>query len=308
MITAFDNELIRLAEQDGRVVIVGADDGRFRSMVTEEIKARYLNVGIAECNAIGVAAGLSCCNKIPFVTAGGTFLVHRANEFIRDDVCMQNRNVKIAAIGAGLAMNALGNTQHMTEDIATLRAIPNLTIMTAATPTEAVLMAKAAYEYEGPVYIRLGRHEGRDIYQEKEMQFQIGKGQLVHEGTDISIISTGTILSDILDVLPELDRNGIHAEVINMHTVKPIDRDMILHAAMHTGKILVVEEHSVTGGLRGAIAEVLTEEGNVPILRHMGLKDCFAKGYGSYKEIKRNNGLSLEDIKKQALDLANSGK
>lgn len=308
MIAAFDNELIRLAKQDERVVIIGADDGRFRSLVTEEIKARYLNVGIAECNAIGVAAGLSCCNKIPFVTAGGTFLVHRANEFIRDDVCMQNRNVKIAAIGAGLAMNALGNTQHMTEDIATLRAIPNLTIMTAATPTEAVLMAKAVYEYDGPVYIRLGRHEGRDIYQEKKLDFQIGKGQLICEGKDISIISTGTILSDILDVLPELDKEGIQAEVINMHTVKPIDKDIILRTAEHTGKILVIEEHSVTGGLRGAIAEVLTEERKMPILRYMGLRDCFAKGYGSYKDIKKNNGLSAEDIKAQALELANSGK
>lgn len=304
MIHAFDSELVKLARLDEQVVIIGADDGRFRPMVPEGMKDRYLNVGIAECNAIGVAAGLSCCNKIPFVTAGGTFLVHRANEFIRDDVCMQNRNVKMIAVGAGLAMNALGNTQHMTEDVATLRAMPNLTIMTAATPREAVLMARAAYEVEGPVYIRLGRHEGRDVYQDKELKFQIGKAQLVCEGRDISIITSGTILSDVLDILPELDRKGICAEVINMHTIKPIDRDMIIHAVEHTGKILVVEEHSVIGGLRGAIAEVLTEEGIMPALRYMGLNDCFARGYGSYKDIKRKNGLSLDDIIKQALRLA----
>ncbi len=308
MIDAFDNELIKLAMQDDRIVIIGADDGRFCSLVPEKMKERYLNVGIAECNAIGIAAGLSCCGKIPFVTAGGTFLVHRANEFIRDDVCMQNRNVKIIAIGAGLAMNALGNTQHMTEDVATLRSIPNLTIMTAATPKEAILMADMAYKMDGPVYIRLGRHEGKDVYQEQKMEFRVGKGQVICKGNDISIITTGTILSDILEVLPELNKNGVFAEVINMHTIKPIDKEIITQAADHTGKILIVEEHSVTGGLRGAVAEVLTEAGKVPIMQYMGLKDCFAQGYGSYRDIKRKNGLSLENIKMQALKLANSGK
>lgn len=296
MINAFDKELVQLAKEDERVIIIGADDGRFHSIISQEIKGRYLNVGIAECNAIGVAAGLSCCGKVPFVTAGGTFLVHRANEFIRDDICMQNRNVKIVAVGAGMALNALGNTQHMTEDIATLRPIPNLTIISATTPTEAILIARAAYKLDGPVYIRLGRHEGIDIYKEKRLQFQIGKGQIICKGNDISILSTGTILSDILEIVPELNRLGISAEIINIHTIKPIDKDIILYAASHTGKILVIEEHSVIGGLRGAVAEVLTEAENFATLGYMGLRNCFAKGYGSYKDIKENNGLSKKDM------------
>lgn len=304
MIDAFDNELVEIAKENAEVVIVGADDGRFRQRIPEEIKKQYVNVGISECNAIGMAAGLASCGKIPFVTAGGTFLIHRANEFIRDDVCMQSRNVKIAAIGAGVAMNALGNTQHMTEDIATLRAFPNLTIVSAASPTEARLIAREAVRYNGAMLIRLGRHEGKDIYCEKELIFQIGKGQIVQEGSDISIVSTGTILSDVIAADQILEHMGIRAQIVNMHTVKPLDIQILKYIEKTTGKILVVEEHSVIGGLKGAIAEAVMDNDLQIKMRGIGLKDCFASGYGSYKDIKSLNGLSVEEIVSKARQLA----
>ncbi len=304
MIDAFDNELVEIAKENSEVVIVGADDGRFRQRIPKEIKKQYVNVGISECNAIGMAAGLASCGKIPFVTAGGTFLIHRANEFIRDDVCMQSRNVKIAAIGAGMAMNALGNTQHMTEDIATLRAFPNLTIVSAATPTEARFIAREAVKYNGAMLIRLGRHEGKDIYCEKELNFQIGKGQIVQEGSDISIVSTGTILSDVIAAAQILEHMGIQAQIVNMHTVKPLDIQILKYIEKTTGKILAVEEHSMIGGLKGAIAEAVMDNDLQIKMRGMGLKDCFAFGYGSYKDIKTLNGLSVEEIVSKARQLA----
>lgn len=296
MIDAFDDELIEIAKENSNVMIIGADDGRYMNRVTEKIKKQYVNVGISECNAIGMAAGLASCGKIPFVTAGGTFLVHRANEFIRDDVCLQSRNVKIVAIGAGFAMNALGNTQHMTEDIATLRAFPNLTIVSATSPMEAKMIAREAAKYYGPMLIRLGRHEGKDIYCEKSLNFQIGKGQIIQEGADISIVSTGTILSDVIMAQQKLQNQDISAQVINMHTVKPLDVDILRHIEKTTGKILVVEEHSVIGGLKGAIAEAIMDNDLNIKMRGLGLNDCFASGYGSYKDIKSANGLSVDAI------------
>lgn len=296
MINAFDNELIKIAHENPNVVIIGADDGRFKERITEKIGMQYVNVGISECNAVGMAAGLASCGKIPFVTAGGTFLVHRANEFIRDDVCLQGRNVKIVAIGAGLAMNALGNTQHMTEDIATLRAYPNLTIVSASSPTEAKRIAREAEKFNGPMLIRLGRHEGNDVYNDKELEFKIGKAQIVEEGKDLSIISTGTILSDVLMAHQELKKHNIQVQVVNMHTVKPLDVDILRYIEQTTGKILIVEEHSTIGGLKGAVAEAITDNDLHIKMRGIGLKDCFATGYGSYKEIKASNGLSVDEI------------
>lgn len=303
MIDAFDNELVEMARKNPKVFVIGADDGRFRQRVPDNIRKQYVNVGISECNAIGMAAGLASSGKKPYVTAGGTFLVHRANEFIRNDVCMQRRNVKIVAIGAGLAMNALGNSQHMTEDIATLRAFPNLTIVTAASPIEARLIARESLKYEDPMLIRLGRYEGQDIYENYELDFQIGKGQVVLDGTDLTIMSMGTILCDVLEAAMQLKALGVSAQVINMHTIKPLDIDMLAYVEKTTGKMLVVEEHSVIGGLRSAVSEVVTECDMNIRLRGMGLKDCFARGYGSYKDIKETNGLAVVDIVKKAKTL-----
>lgn len=296
MIDSFNSTLLEIFEKDQRVVIIGADDGAFGSIIRGVDRRRYVNVGISECNAIGMAAGMAACGKIPFVIAGGTFLAHRANEFIRDDVCMQKRNVKIVAIGAGLAINALGNTQHMTEDLATMRVLPNLTVVTAASPMESSWIAKSAHLTDGPFYIRLGRHEGEDIYKTHNLKFEIGKGQIVCEGRDLTIISTGTIIHEVLTALPLLIDAGISPEVINIHTIKPIDKDIILRSAGKTGHVMTVEEGSLYGGVRGAVSEIIAEKGLNISVYGVGLDNRFATGYGSYHEIKATNHVSARDI------------
>ena len=303
MIDAFDNKIAYLAREDSRIIVVGADDGRYESRMTGQLENQYLNVGISECNAIGMAAGLSCCGKVPFVTAGGTFLVHRANEFIRNDICMQNRNVKIVALGAGVALNALGNTQHLTEDIASLRVFPNLKVLCAASPKEAEYIAEIAVKEVGPMYIRLGRCEGQDIYLNYDLHFELGRMQHLVSGKDMTIFSTGTIIAEVMEALPVLKDMGIQAEVINVHTLKPIDKECVLHEASRTGKFITVEEHSSFGGLYGIISEIVTQNGLAVKMKGIGLNDCFAKGYGSYKDIKQRNGLSAKQIIEYANEL-----
>ncbi|MBR3601207.1 MAG: transketolase [Lachnospiraceae bacterium] len=300
MINTFEKAFSELFKDNENIVLIVPDDDKLYSS-----SRRYVNVGIAECNAIGMAAGLASCGKIPFVKGGGSFLAHRSNEFIRDDVSMQNRNVKIIATGAGIAINALGNTQHMTEDMSSLRAMPNMVIVTPATPTEVALAVPKIAEINKPVYMRIGRHEGIDVYDHNNLTFEIGKGQMIKEGWDVTIITTGTILSDVLQVIPRLEENNIHVEVINMHTIKPIDEDMIIQSGEKTGKILTIEEHSVIGGLKSAVAEVLADRGSAVKLYGMGLQDCFAKGYGTYKEIKETNGLGQEDIYETVKNIVN---
>lgn len=255
---------------------------------------QYLNLGISESNMVGMAAGMASCGKIPFAYTIGAFLAYRAFEFIRNDVCLQNQNVKIVGTGAGEVYSALGPTHHSTEDMGGLRALPNLTVICPASPMEVRKATRAAYEYEGPVYLRLGTNKEPEIYK-NDYEFCIGKAVTVRDGGDITLIGTGSILKDVLDVSEQLKLEGIDVRVIDMHTIKPIDKEVIIKAIDETGKLITVEDHNVIGGLGGAVAEVVAEYGEKIQFRRLGL-DGFSTGYGTYDQLKEQNGIGLKRI------------
>lgn len=299
MRTAYLDTLYDLATEDKRVYALISDNGaivydRYR----RDLASQYLNLGISEANMLGMAAGMASCGKIPFAYTIGAFLAYRAYEFIRNDICLQKQNVKIVGTGAGEVYSALGPTHHSTEDMGGLRAMPDLTIICPASPVEVRKATRAAYEYEGPVYLRLGTNREPEIYDE-EYSFEIGKGVTVREGKDVTLIGTGSILKDILDVAAKLREEGIQARVINIHTIKPLDREIIMKAMEETGGIVTVEDHNVTGGLGSAVAEVIAESGKGIAFRRLGLHG-FSAGYGTYMQVKEVNGIGIQQIYSEA--------
>ena len=295
MRTAYLDTLYDLASKDKRVYALISDNGaivydRYR----RDLAGQYLNLGISEANMLGMAAGMASCGKIPFAYTIGAFLAYRAYEFIRNDICLQKQNVKIVGTGAGEVYSALGPTHHSTEDLGGLRSLPNLVILCPASPLEVMKATVAAYEYDGPVYLRLGTNREPEIYKE-DYQFEIGRGVVVREGKDVALIGMGSILKDILDVAEMLHKEGIQARVINIHTIKPIDRDIILRAAEETGRIVTIEDHNITGGLGSVVAEVIAESGRGVAFKRMGLQS-FSKGYGTYAEVKEMNGIGIKHV------------
>lgn len=295
MRTAYLDTLYDLAEKDKRVYALISDNGAIvYDKYRKDLAAQYLNLGISEANMLGVAAGMASCGKIPFAYTIGAFLAYRAFEFIRNDICLQKQNVKIVGTGAGQIYSALGPTHHSTEDMGGLRALPNLTIISPASPLEVRKATIAAYEYEGPVYLRLGTNKEAEIYDE-DYSFKIGKGVTIREGEDVTLISTGSMVKDILEVADLLKKDGVQARVINIHTIKPIDREIILQAVEETGRIVVVEDHNIIGGLGSAVAEVIAESGRGVRFKRFGLND-FSKGYGTYAQVKEMNGIDVGRI------------
>lgn len=295
MRTAYLDTLYDLASKDKNVYALISDNGaivydRYR----KDLGSQYLNLGISEANMLGMAAGMASCGKIPFAYTIGAFLAYRAFEFIRNDICLQNQNVKIVGTGAGEVYSALGPTHHSTEDLGGLRALPNLTILCPASPLEVKKATVAAYEYEGPVYLRLGTNKEPEIY-DSDYSFEIGKGVTIRDGNDITLIGTGSILKDILDAAELLQSDGIHARVINIHTIKPIDREIIVKAIAETGKLVTIEDHNIIGGLGSAVAEVVAEFGTGIKFRRFGLHG-FSKGYGNYDQVKDMNGIGVAQI------------
>ena len=240
---------------------------------------------------------MASCGKIPFAYTIGAFLAYRAFEFIRNDICLQKQNVKIVGTGAGEVYSALGATHHSTEDLGGLRSLPNLTILSPASPLEVRKATIAAYEYDGPVYLRLGTNREPEIYT-GDYPFEIGKGVTVREGKDITLIGTGSILKDVLDAAEMLQDIGVDARVINIHTIKPIDKEIIEQAIIETGKIVTIEDHNVIGGLGSAVAEVIAEYGSGVTFRRLGLHG-FSEGYGNYAQVKAKNGIGVDSICKE---------
>lgn len=298
MRTAYLETLYDLASKDKRVYALISDNGAIvYDKYRKDLAGQYLNLGISEANMLGMAAGMASCGKIPFAYTIGSFLAYRAFEFIRNDICLQNQNVKIVATGAGEVYSALGPTHHSTEDLGGLRVLPNLTILCPASPLEVKKATIAAYEHEGPVYLRLGTNKEPEVYEE-DYDFRIGKGVILREGTDITLLGTGSIMSDILEIQVLLMNAGIHSRVINIHTIKPLDKDIILKAIKDTGKIVVIEDHNIIGGLGSAVAEVIAESGSGVMFKRFGLHD-FSAGYGTYAQVKENNGLGIDYIYNQ---------
>lgn len=302
MRTAYLDTLYELAQKDKRVYALISDNGAIvYDKYRRDLPEQYLNLGISEANMIGMAAGMASCGKIPFAYTIGAFLAYRAFEFIRNDVCIQNQNVKIVGTGAGQVYSALGPTHHSTEDLGGLRALPNLTILCPASPLEVKKATKAAYEHDGPVYLRLGTNKEAEVY-EKDYEFQIGKAVTLKKGKDITLIGTGSILKDVLDAAEQLENKGISARVIDMHTIKPVDKETIIKAVEETGKIVTVEDHNVIGGLGSAVAEMVAEYGKSIKFKRLGLEN-FSKGYGTYDEVKLSNRIGQRDICKQIKDI-----
>ena len=298
MRTAYLDTLYDLAMKDKRVYALISDNGAIvYDKYRKDLAAQYLNLGISEANMLGMAAGMASCGKIPFAYTIGAFLAYRAYEFIRNDICLQKQNVKIVGTGAGEVYSALGPTHHSTEDLGGLRALPGLVILCPASPLEVRKATIAAYEYKGPVYLRLGTNKEPEIYSE-DYCFTIGKGVTVRKGNDITLIGTGSIMKDILEVEERLQKEGIQARVINLHTIKPIDKEIILRALEETNRIVVIEDHNVIGGVGSAVAEVIAESGLGGCFKRLGLHD-FSSGYGTYDQVKEMNGIGIEQIYKE---------
>lgn len=305
MRSAYLDVLYELAGKDNRVYALISDNGAIvYDKYRADLSTQYLNLGISEANMLGVAAGMASCGKIPFAYTIGAFLAYRAFEFIRNDICLQKQNVKIVGTGAGEVYSTLGPTHHSTEDLGGLRSLPNLAILCPASPIEVKKATVAAYETEGPVYLRLGTNREFEIYSNQDYHFEIGRSVVLKEGNDITLIGTGSILKDILDIADLLQKDGIDARVINMHTIKPIDKESILQAAEDTGKIVTVEDHNITGGLGSAVAEVIAESGKGIVFKRIGLLD-FSSGYGTYQQLKEMNGIGAERIYEEVKLLVN---
>ena len=295
MRSTYLNMLYELAQKDEKIVSLVADNGLIvYDDFRRDFPDRYFNFGIAEGNMVAAAAGMASCGMVPYCYTINAFLAYRSYEFIRDDVCFQNQNVRIVGIGTGLAYSTLGPSHHTTEDIMLLRSLPNLTVFSPATRTEVRWMMKESYKINGPVYIRLGNNQ-KEFY-ESDPRFVLGEPAIVKKGTDITIMTTGPILNEVMMASDLLSQAGINAEVISVHTLKPLNNEVIADMATATGRLVVVEEHNVIGGLYTTIAEALGDCNQmVPVLK-IGLEDQFAVGYGSLEEVRMANGLDYNSI------------
>lgn len=309
MRTAYLDTLYKLAGKDDRVISLVSDNGLIvYDDFRRDFPDRYYNFGISEGNMISAAAGMASCGLIPFSYTISAFLAYRSFEFIRDDVCFQNQNVKIVGIGSGTAYSTLGPSHHATEDISVLRVLPNLTLFSPGCATDVKNIIKAAYEIEGPVYIRLGTNKEPEIY-DKAYDFQIGKGITVRDGEDISIIATGAIVSDCIEAADNLEKSGISTRIINIHTLKPFDTKIIQQAAKETKALFTVEDHNIYGGLGTLVCEAVAESGiSLNIFKRIGLYDCFAKGYGTPKEVKKINSLDSTGIYSTIMSVLKKGE
>lgn len=274
--------LTQLGAQDKSIVALTADlagstkIGRFE----KDFPERFFNMGIAENNMFAVASGMAAAGHTPVVSTFAVFTALRSAEFVRTDICYNKRNVKIIATHSGTSFGQAGTTHHCTEDISVMRTFPEMTVIAPADAYETANAVSAALQMDGPVYIRIGRSFEPPLHKSLDFDFEIGKAIELHEGTDVTVIVTGRPALGALEAAEIAKQNGISVRVLDMHTIKPIDKDAIFKAVMDTRRIITVEDHSVIGGLGSAVAEVITELGKTCAMRRIGLQDEFAKvGY-----------------------------
>jgi len=281
---------------DQRVVVLDADLSKSTktALFQEKYPERFVNIGIAECNMISVAAGIASCGKIVFASSFAMFAAVRAGEQIRNSVCYPRLNVKICASHAGITVGEDGASHQCIEDIALLRAVPNITIINPCDDLSARAAVRAAYENDGPFYIRLGRPGVEVVYSPENFHFELGKGIQIFDGNDATIIATGLMVQEAIKAWNMLAEEGINARLIDMHTIKPIDREIIVKAARETGAIVTCEEHNVIGGLGSAVAEVVVQE-QPCVMGFIGIQDKFGKS-GTPAELMKMYGLTPEDI------------
>lgn len=287
--------LYKLAEADSNIVSLVSDNGLIvYDDFRRDFPDRYYNFGIAEANMVGAAAGMASCGKIPFAYTINAFIAYRAYEFLRNDVCFQNQNVKLIGIGSGLTYSTLGPSHHTTEDIGLLRSLPNLVVFSPATRAEVKWMMEEAYKIKGPVYIRLGNNS-EEYYKEKD-KFLIGKPKVVKEGKDATVMVTGSIINEVMNVAKRLEKDGINMSVVSVHTLKPINIQAVGELLEKTKRLITVEEHNTIGGLYSAVAEVMSEQNRMIPFLNIGLSDVFAEGYGKIEDVRAANGIGSNEI------------
>ena len=293
---SYGNALAELGTEHDNIVVLDADlaaatkTGVFKKAHPD----RFIDCGIAESNMIGVAAGLATTGKVPFASSFAMFAAGRAFEQVRNSVGYPHLNVKIGATHAGISVGEDGATHQCNEDIALMRTIPGMVVINPADDVEARAAVRAAYEHQGPVYLRFGRLAVPVINDRLDYKFELGKGVVLREGKDLTIIATGLPVSNCLEAAEKLAADGIDAKVINIHTIKPLDEELVVAAAKETGKVVTVEEHSVIGGLGSAVCDVLSEKAPTRVMK-IGVNDTFGES-GPALELLKKYGLDTDSI------------
>ncbi|MDD6039460.1 MAG: transketolase family protein [bacterium] len=298
---SYGNALVELGKEHENLIVLDADlaaatkTGVFKKAFPE----RHIDCGIAEANMTGIAAGMSTCGMVPFVSTFAMFAAGRSFEQVRNSIGYPHLNVKIGATHAGISVGEDGATHQCNEDIALMRAIPGMVVINPSDDIEAKAAVKAAYEYEGPVYLRFGRLAVPVINDNADYKFEIGKGVELRDGKDCTIIATGLCVCEALDAAEKLAAEGIDAQVINIHTIKPLDEELVIAAAKKTGRIFTVEEHSIIGGLGAAVSECLSEKCPTKVTR-IGVNDVFGES-GPAKELLHKYKLDADGIAERVL-------
>jgi len=295
---AYGKTLAKLALEKDNIVVLDADLSK--STKTADFKKvapeRFFNMGIAEGNMMAVAAGISTCDKVVFASTFAIFATGRAFEQVRNSICYPKLNVKVCATHAGITVGEDGASHQSVEDISLMRSIPNMTVISPSDAVETEAAIRAVAEMKGPCYVRLGRLAVPVINDNPEYNFEIGKGVTIREGKDATIVATGIMVDAALEAYNLLVEKGIKVRVLNIHTIKPIDTDILVNAARQTGVIITAEEHSIIGGLGSAVCEVVSERHPVPVIR-VGIKDTFGES-GKPAELLKAYGLTADDIVK----------
>lgn len=293
---SYGETLVELGKENEKIVVLDADlaGATKTELFAKEFPNRFFDMGIAEANMLGTAAGLATCGRIPYVSTFAMFAAGRGYDQIRNSICYPKLNVKICATHAGITVGEDGATHQMLEDISLMRTLPNMTVISPSDDIQTRWIIQEISKRKGPVYVRLARLATPIIYEENQ-KFEIGKAIQMGEGTDGTVFATGVTVAEAIKAQEELKRQGIDIRVIDMHTIKPIDKDMIIKCAKETKRLISIEDHSIIGGLGSAISEVLTEEYPVK-LKRIGMKDMFGKS-GKAEELMEYFGLTAKAIK-----------
>ena len=295
---SYGEDLLELGKENEKIVVFDADlsEATKTKLFAKEFPNRFFDIGIAEQNMMSTAAGMATCGKIPYASTFAIFAAGRAYDQIRNSVCYPKLNVKICATHAGVTVGEDGATHQMIEDISLMRTLPNMTVISTSDDVETKWAVKEISKIEGPVYLRLSRLATPIIYNESQ-KFEIGKAIQIGDGTDGTIFATGVTVSEALKAQDSLQEKGINVRVVDIHTIKPIDKEMIIKCAKETKKLVSIEDHNIIGGLGSAISEVLTEEYPAKLTR-LGINDTFGKS-GKAEELMKYFGITAKDIVNQ---------
>ena len=302
---AYGETLVKLGEKYPNLVVLDADLSKSTKtiMFAKKYPERFFEMGIAEANMISTAAGLASCGKIPFASTFAVFATGRVYDQIRIDLAYSQANVKIFATHGGISVGKDGASHQMIEDIALMRVLPNMTVLAPSDATQTGKIVELMATNKGPMYARIGRANAPIIYDKDYIEsVKLGKGMIVEDGSDVTIIACGTMVDPAIDARKTLFKQGINAQVIDMHTIKPLDEKLVIKCARETGAIITAEEHSIIGGLGGAIAEALAENSHPVRFRRMGIKDRFCES-GEPKDLLEKYGLNEKHIVKNVKDL-----